>query len=210
MATFQIVIRNGPNPGKNFPLEHNEMFIGRELGNDIVINDPEVSRRHARIFVQGSNYVIEDLGSTNGTTVNGQRLMGPYLLRPGEIIQFGEKVRIQFESVQTAQDATIAASSPQTLVQIPAPTPPPPAPAYTPPQQSYSAPVPVYTPPPVMPEYEETPKKKKFPTWLVIILIVLLLCICVCVVGLVIIDSQNMWCSMMGPLFNAVSPGTCQ
>lgn len=62
------------------------MFIGRDLTNDIVINDAEISRRHARLISQAGGYVLEDLGSTNGTFINGQRLASPYILRPGETV----------------------------------------------------------------------------------------------------------------------------
>ena len=83
-SNYRLVMRSGPSIGQIYPLEKSEMVIGRDLGNDIVISDSEVSRRHSRIFKQGNNYVIEDLGSTNGTFVNGQRLTGSYVLRPGE------------------------------------------------------------------------------------------------------------------------------
>lgn len=97
-AINRLVLNSGPNQGKEFPLEKAELFIGRDIGNDIVINDPEISRRHARIYLQGNTYIIEDLGSTNGTTVNGQKLTGPYMLRPGEQITFGEHVNLAFEA----------------------------------------------------------------------------------------------------------------
>ncbi len=98
-ASLRLVLNSGPTPGKAYPLEKPEIFIGRDLANDIVINDPEVSRRHARISSQGNQYIIEDLGSTNGTSVNGQRLTGPYMLRPGEQITFGERVNLVVEPV---------------------------------------------------------------------------------------------------------------
>lgn len=133
MAAFlRLVINSGPTPGKDFPLEKPEIFIGRDLGNDIVINDPEVSRRHARLYLQGSTYIIEDLGSTNGTSINGQRLTGPYMLRAGEQVTFGERVILAVEAVQRP---------PETATVIPVP---PPAsvrpPAYQP--QAYPAPAP--------------------------------------------------------------------
>jgi pSer/pThr/pTyr-binding forkhead associated (FHA) protein len=97
--TYRLVMRSGPTVGKTFLLEKVETTLGRDLSNDIVINDSEASRRHARIFLQGGNYIIEDLGSTNGTSVNGQRLMGPYVLRPGELIMFGESISLLFEAL---------------------------------------------------------------------------------------------------------------
>jgi predicted component of type VI protein secretion system len=112
--TFQLVVRTGPNPGKTFELTQDDLTIGRDIGNHIVINDPEVSRKHARLITQAGSYVIEDLGSTNGTFVNGQRLMGPHMLRNGETIMLGEKVSLAFEILGLDVDATVvgAASPP--------------------------------------------------------------------------------------------------
>jgi pSer/pThr/pTyr-binding forkhead associated (FHA) protein len=96
---FQLVMRSGPNPGKTFELSEGEATIGRDITNAIVINDAEVSRRHARLSPQAGGYVLEDLGSTNGTFVNGQRLMGPHLLRPGELVLLGENVSLAYEQI---------------------------------------------------------------------------------------------------------------
>ena len=207
-AFYQIVIRSGPNAGTAYPLEKAELFIGRDLNNEIVINDPEMSRRHARLYLQGANYVLEDLGSTNGTAVNGQRLMGPYLLRPGEMVTFGEHVALLFETVQSDQAATVAApirgSAPYA-----APQPPAAPPAYAPPPAYVPAPPPRQAPPaysgqvPLPPEEDEP--KKKFPVWL-IILIALLVVVCLCGVVFVAIDALDLWCSLFGFAFG---PGAC-
>ena len=66
-----LVIRQGPQAGMSFPLTGNQMIIGREEGLEIALQDPESSRRHSRVTWQGNQFVIEDLGSTNGTFVNG-------------------------------------------------------------------------------------------------------------------------------------------
>jgi predicted component of type VI protein secretion system len=124
--SFRIVMRSGPTPGKAFPLEKAETFIGRDLSNDVVINDPEISRRHSRIFFQNGTYFLEDLGSTNGTSVNGQRLIGPYSVRPGEVITLGERITFVFEALQTAGDATLnagGAQSDQPAQSVPSPSP---------------------------------------------------------------------------------------
>lgn len=101
---FQLVARSGPTAGNIYALDQEQLDIGRDLSCDIVINDPEVSRRHARLLLQGLNYVIEDLGSTNGCMVNGQRLMGPHILYPGEIITLGESISLVFESDQPMEE----------------------------------------------------------------------------------------------------------
>jgi hypothetical protein len=106
--SFQLVLQKGPNPGKIFELVQDELTIGRDISNRIVINDPEVSRRHARMTSQAGGYVIEDLGSTNGTFVDGQRLMGPHLLRPGQTIMFGEKITLTYEAMGYDPNATIS------------------------------------------------------------------------------------------------------
>src|SRR5215218_8299139 len=65
--------------------------IGRE-GTDIVLPDPEVSRRHAAIREHGDGVAIEDLGSTNGTFVNDRRIEGLEPLKDGDSVRFGNTV----------------------------------------------------------------------------------------------------------------------
>jgi pSer/pThr/pTyr-binding forkhead associated (FHA) protein len=210
MSNFRLVLRAGPTPGKAFPLEKDEMFIGREANNDITINDPEVSRRHARLFVQGGNMILEDLGSTNGTSVNGQRLTGPYVLRAGEIITLGEKITLLFESVANDANATMASSrissQPQYTAQSPQPpqvyqAPPPQPPVYAPPPSPhYQAPPP---PPafsgqiPASPEPLQ-PAKKNTTVWIIVIAIVLLAIICACALILYLAPT-SFWCSLPVP-----------
>ncbi len=110
--SFQLVMRSGPTPGKTFVLDKAESTIGRDTTNDIVINDAEVSRKHSRLTLQGGGVVLEDLGSTNGTFVEGQRLMGPHNMRPGEMIMLGENISLSFEAAQYDPNATVMASGP--------------------------------------------------------------------------------------------------
>ncbi|GAB4279879.1 MAG: FHA domain-containing protein [Coriobacteriia bacterium] len=66
--------------------------IGREPDSELVIADGFVSGRHARIDPSGSGPVLKDLGSTNGTFVNGKRVQGPVLLAKGDRIEVGKVV----------------------------------------------------------------------------------------------------------------------
>jgi pSer/pThr/pTyr-binding forkhead associated (FHA) protein len=158
MAAFiRLVLNSGPTPGKDFPLEKAEIFIGRDLGNDIVINDPEVSRRHARLYLQGNAYIIEDLGSTNGTSINGQHLTGPYMLRAGEQITFGERVNLSVEAVVKAPEPVMAKPSFQQAADIQPPViqrqPVYQSPAAPPLQQSYQPPAQAQSYPPAQQVY---------------------------------------------------------
>ena len=126
---FQLIMRSGPTPGATFTLEGDQIDIGRDSTNEIVINDAEISRRHARLTFQGGKYVLEDLGSTNGTFVNGQRLAGPRVLKAGEVVSFGEQIVMIFEASNFDAGATVvsprAAAVPAASRPVMAPPPPP-------------------------------------------------------------------------------------
>lgn len=79
-----------------FPLDQEEVTIGRGLRNQLVLNDSSVSRNHARVFLDESRFVLQDLGSTNGTTVNGE-LIEKHLLQSGDIISIGEVTTLYVE-----------------------------------------------------------------------------------------------------------------
>ncbi len=70
--------------------------IGRSRQSDIVLDDPNVSRQHAEIRPRGGSWVLTDLGSTNGVSVNGRRIGGPEVLKPGDEVEIGTS-SIRFE-----------------------------------------------------------------------------------------------------------------
>jgi hypothetical protein len=110
MAQFQFVMRSGPTPGVTFPLDGDQLTIGRDATNGVAINDAEVSRKHARLMFQGGKYVLEDLGSTNGTFVNGQRLAGPVVLKSGDVVSLGEQIVLMYDAISSDAGATMAVS----------------------------------------------------------------------------------------------------
>ena len=74
-----------------------ELTVGRDPACDIVIDDPSVSRRHARVFLADGRVYLEDLGSQNGTMVNGSPIHMPCALRSGDALTTGEVVwRLKF------------------------------------------------------------------------------------------------------------------
>jgi hypothetical protein len=92
-----LVMRRGPRPNQAFPLHKTILTLGRAADNDIVIDDAGVSRHHARLTLQGNNWVLEDLGSRNGTFVNGQRITGPVVLTLGSQVALGPDVLFSME-----------------------------------------------------------------------------------------------------------------
>jgi DNA-binding winged helix-turn-helix (wHTH) protein len=75
--------------GHSYPLVNGENIVGRGAGSNILIAHHAVSRRHARITVSPSEIVIEDLGSTNGTFVDGSKVVGRTAIMPASVIVFG-------------------------------------------------------------------------------------------------------------------------
>jgi predicted component of type VI protein secretion system len=109
-----------------FDLTKEVTSLGRDVSNDIVLSDPEVSRQHARITRTPGGYVLEDLGSTNGTFVNGERLVAPRVLSAGDLISLSEKVNLTFDMLAPEVAATVVASpeaKPGTTPTVPEPPP---------------------------------------------------------------------------------------
>ena len=84
--------------GEDFALNSSQLTVGRGLRNDIAISSDEyASARHARFEPRQDGVWVQDLGSTNGTYLNGARLEHPRLLAPGDIIRVGE-TDLRFEA----------------------------------------------------------------------------------------------------------------
>src|SRR4051794_25889871 len=86
----KLRVKEGNASGTTLPLG-DEFLIGRSADDEVgqLGGDSELSRRHARIFREGGTLVIEDLGSKNGTFVNGERLSGRRGLKAGDSIKVG-------------------------------------------------------------------------------------------------------------------------
>ncbi|MGC9400512.1 MAG: FHA domain-containing protein [Anaerolineae bacterium] len=155
--------------GEHHPLPQGITTLGRE-GCDVTLQDAQVSRRHAQIHRQGNRLTLQDLDSTNGTFVNGNRVTGTYQIQAGDQIYLGTTtLRVQ----QRAQGgAPTQVASPD---QLPpefhrqaapdfAPSPPPPAweAPSPPPPMAYAQPAPVQPSPYGQPQavYSHPPKQR--------------------------------------------------
>lgn len=98
-----LQVERGPQPGQMWNLNRTVVTVGREITNDIVINDQQVSRRHLR-FVRNAQghfvtFTIEDLESSNGTYVNEQRLNAPRVLDDGDLIRLGDSISLVYKVI---------------------------------------------------------------------------------------------------------------
>lgn len=143
--SYRLVVRRGPQPNQVYELNKDILTIGRDITNDITINDPEVSRHHMRLTRGAAGFTLEDLGSTNGTFVNGQRLTAPRPLSNGDLIGLGETVTLGYELARAVPGMGAApaapagnAGQPYSPYQPPAQAAPPPAQPspYSPPAQA--------------------------------------------------------------------------
>lgn len=91
-----LTVSKGPDVGERFALTADVVTIGRDPASDIFLNDITVSRRHARIERAGAGFTLNDVGSLNGTYVNGQRIES-YALAASDEIQIG-KFRLVFST----------------------------------------------------------------------------------------------------------------
>lgn len=148
-GSYRLTVRQGPVPNKVFELAKDVVTLGRDVSNDLVINDAEVSRNHGRLTSQSGGYLIEDLASTNGTFVNGQRLIGPKLLNPGDVVGLGETIVLEYSYIADA-GATVVASAPAPRIMEEPPTSPPQMPQPAPMPMMAPEPMPMMAPEPMM------------------------------------------------------------
>lgn len=196
---YQLKMRAGATPGEVYPLEQEETMVGRDLANDIAISDPEVSRRHARFVMKEGIVFVEDLGSTNGTFLNGTRLSSPQPLRPGDSITFGDKIVMVFEEegleMEPLVDESEDTPARQSLYEPVTPAPVNFDAALEPAAYQPPAPEPRSARPQQMPAYQEEEKRGGFPTWLVVLLVAIVVIICVIAVMLYFMPA-SWWCAI--------------
>ncbi len=90
--------------GREHPLRTDEISMGRAMENGIVITSKRVSREHARVRREGWRTVLEDLGSTNGTFCNGERVLAPVELQDGDRVMIGDVTLVFHDPDVTVYD----------------------------------------------------------------------------------------------------------
>lgn len=91
-ATATLLVTDGPARGTTLALGQSAVLLGRSPSCTLVLDDDYSSSRHARIFPHEGGWWVEDLGSTNGTFVDGERIAEPRRLDPGTPVRVGQTV----------------------------------------------------------------------------------------------------------------------
>ena len=92
---FHLVLVNTDKAGSSYPLAQPGVKVGKAPDNDLVIDHPTVSRNHLIVRRQGDRFLVQDLGSTNGTFIDGAQVREAYL-RPGALLEVGD-VQLRFQ-----------------------------------------------------------------------------------------------------------------
>ncbi|MGE0396869.1 MAG: sigma 54-interacting transcriptional regulator [Kofleriaceae bacterium] len=108
-ARYRLVVVEGPNPGTTIEGSEEEVSIGSAPGNSLVVDDRTVSRHHVAIAPTPRGHLVRDLGSTNGTYVNGVVIDRAYLAQ-NATIEIGD-ARLHFEILSDEESATLSSSS---------------------------------------------------------------------------------------------------
>ena len=107
MANYVLEILDGDRAGEVLPVGDAVMRIGRKSGNDLVLADEKTSGVHCEIAPEGDRLVLKDLGSTNGTFLDGKRVT-EVVLTPGDVVTVG-RLRVRFGA--EGEDAAAVAQS---------------------------------------------------------------------------------------------------
>lgn len=117
-----LIMESGPHKGKIYPLERETITLGREVDNTITLDDPRISRHHARLqLLPTGTVLIEDLGSMNGTFIEGEAVKEPSQLFPGEAFMIADCARFRLIATESipqpetycAQPTEVSVSSPK-------------------------------------------------------------------------------------------------
>jgi ABC transport system ATP-binding/permease protein len=109
---LKLIIEDDEGRKTVVPFVREEITIGRQEGNTIRLTERNVSRRHARLLRQNGRVVVEDLGSSNGTRINGERISGQSAIKDGDLLQIGDyDLALQNEAALAASKAAPASSA---------------------------------------------------------------------------------------------------
>ena len=205
----KLIFQSESQMGKEVPLSGDEITIGRDPENSVVLDDVQISRHHLRIYRDKQNWLIEDLNSTNGTTVNGKALKKVQKLKHGDLVTMGDdskfKVVIIEEKPEKAAktEPEVSAKKEDSRKRL----------GFKREKREKVDPVeamPVsISEEPAAEEKEPVKFLDKYPKWAIILMIAIAFIIIFCVIPFVVIEVSDQWCNLFSSFFNSVSPGVC-
>ncbi|HAN31564.1 MAG TPA: hypothetical protein DCQ06_08190, partial [Myxococcales bacterium] len=117
---FSVTIRDKGGQVYTFHFDKPEILIGRVKGNDVILPKQNISKRHAMVRVQGTTFIIEDLGSTNGTYVNGHRIQTPVQVGTDDKVHLGDFLLQFFDLTEPLNDGSAGSGAPPPVPTDPA------------------------------------------------------------------------------------------
>ena len=108
-----LIAREGQLTGERWTIDSDEFLIGRGSDCHIVLPERQVSRYHAKIISEANNYILHDLGSKNGTHLNGTQVQGSQPLRDGDEIQIALRVKLLFVGTDATVPLTVEEPLPE-------------------------------------------------------------------------------------------------
>ncbi len=113
-----LIAREGQLTGQRWTIEDDEFLIGRGSDCHIILPERQVSRHHARIEHESGTYVLHDLGSKNGTHLNGVQVLGSTQLRDGDEIQIALRVKLLFVGTDATVPLTVEEPEPTGILEL--------------------------------------------------------------------------------------------
>jgi pSer/pThr/pTyr-binding forkhead associated (FHA) protein len=111
-----LIETNGTQPGREHAMPYGEHIVGRGRGATVMLDDPDVSRQHARIMVEPEGLTVFDLGSKNGVQVAGRRVDGAVTLGHGDELTVGDvTLRVRHPAAQVASALAAAGEATATI-----------------------------------------------------------------------------------------------
>jgi hypothetical protein len=129
ISAWHLTMRQGPQPGKVYPLSETVVTIGRSSDNTLTIDDPRVSRHHVRLTRQQDGLIVEDLNSANGTWINNMKIATPVRAQSGDFINLGPEIQLELVTSSHEEQETIMAAPGQMIPVAPVYSPSPATPA---------------------------------------------------------------------------------
>ena len=113
-----VIAREGQLTGERWTIESDEFLIGRGSDCHVVLPERQVSRHHAKILSESGQYILHDLGSKNGTHMNGNRVRGSIPLRDGDEIQIALRVKLLFIGTDATVPLIVEAARPAGALEL--------------------------------------------------------------------------------------------